>query len=276
MNTIDQNINLDSHSKESDQKIRTIMLKTVPTDGESIGNKALLQGIVASLKKEIPEYNLHPDDFWKIRNQLIEEGILAKARGKGGSVFRLHSLTKKNLPALKVKESDLYKSFFNYIESTWVKLNDIKHFVSEMTACQGKRKTGGKWTRPDIALVAVNTYAYIPGKTIDLITFELKTHANYGIESVFEAAAHSQFAHKSYLAISLPDGIPNTDEFDRIEKECKRFGIGLLIFDDINDLESTEIRIEADRKSPDPNDTNGFITSQFQKDNQHKILEILK
>lgn len=148
--------------------------------------------------------------------------------------------------------------------------------MPEITASQGKRHTGGKWTRPDIALVSVKTYAYIPGKTIDLITFELKTHTNYGIESVFEAAAHSQFAHRSYLVIYLPEGRPNTEEFDRIEKECKRFGVGLLIFENIKDLESTEILIEADRKSPDPYDTNGFIASQFKKDSQHRILEILK
>ena len=52
---------------------------------------------------------------------------------------------------------------------------------------------------------------------------------------VFEAAAHTAFAHRSYVA--FPDPKPGATEkiddplFDRIFDECERFGIGLILFE---------------------------------------------
>ena len=69
------------------------------------------------------------------------------------------------------------------------------------------------WTQPDLSLVAIHTFTYIPGKTIELITFEVKRAEDFKIEGVFETAANSRATHRSYLMIHTPNGKPDTDKF---------------------------------------------------------------
>lgn len=90
MENCEQNNNFEPLTQEIEQMVRRVLLQCVPEDGEFIGNKTLLLSVSGAIKKEKPSYKLHPDDFWKIRNKLIEEAILSKAKGKGGSVFRLN------------------------------------------------------------------------------------------------------------------------------------------------------------------------------------------
>lgn len=58
------------------------LLALVPVDGSSIGNQSLLE----RLKGQLPELN--EDAFWAARDALIEQGVLVKGRGRGGSVLR--------------------------------------------------------------------------------------------------------------------------------------------------------------------------------------------
>ena len=119
-------------------------------------------------------------------------------------------------------------------------------------------------------------YAFIPVKIIDVITFEIKPSYDYGIASVFETASQSVFAHKSFLAIHLPDGRPDSEEFSRIEKHCDTFGIGLIVFEDPNTWETYETIIDPKRKDPDPSEVNLFIKRQISPNNQNELLEMLK
>ena len=124
------------------------------------------------------------------------------------------------------------------IEEWWTKNYIYDNYLIELTANQGKRKTGGKWTRPDLTLISVKSYQYVIGRIMDVITFEIKPSDNYGIESVFETASQSVFAHKSYLCIHTPLGKPQIPDFERIEMQCENFGIGLLIFEHPHSSES--------------------------------------
>lgn len=157
----------------------------------------------------------------------------------------------------------------------WVKDNQIKDFVIENTS-KGKKRTPGKWTRPDVTLVAVKAYAFTPQKILEVITFEIKRASVYDVSGVFETAAHSVFAHKSFLAVESLDEFKDSEEFDRLELLCKRFGIGLLLFTDVNDWETYEEVVDAERKIPDPYDINSFISTHFGKEKQNRILEMLR
>jgi len=55
-----------------------ILLKNVPEDGRTIGNYRLLRNL-----------GWTEDRYWKAREKLIDSGIIATGRGKGGSVYRL-------------------------------------------------------------------------------------------------------------------------------------------------------------------------------------------
>jgi hypothetical protein len=153
---------------EEKKQLADLMLNLVPEAGKTIGNKSLRASFLKKTK-------VSEDDYWDIRNQLVEEGILTKGRGRGGAVFRTPPLdtasesSEASIPAqipaqVAETEKELYKPFYRTISSYWVKENDIKEFVIEETAQQGRRSTGGRWTRPDVTLISVGNYPFIPGK----------------------------------------------------------------------------------------------------------------
>lgn len=63
-------------------ELEQALLAAVPADGSSIGNQSLLE----CLKGQFPDLN--EDAFWAARDGLIEQGVLQKGRGRGGSVLR--------------------------------------------------------------------------------------------------------------------------------------------------------------------------------------------
>ena len=66
----------------SDTHLRKAILGLVPADGSTMGNGKLHQKLSDQLG-EVAE-----EDFWRVRETLIQEGILCKGKGRGGSVFR--------------------------------------------------------------------------------------------------------------------------------------------------------------------------------------------
>lgn len=245
--------------------IEKLILEIVPSTGKSVGNKFLLTELKKTFK------NLDDDTFWRVRNSLLESGKLGKGRGKGGSVYNIIQVSTLPKPETekdkkkRILENELYEPFHKVIKDFWVKENEIDDYLSEVTANQGKKKTGGKWTRPDISLISIKTYQYLIGRIMDVITFEIKPEDNYGIESVFETASQSVFAHKSYLCIHLPKGKPETEEFEKIQRQCENFGVGLIVFEKPEDWETYETIIEPRRKNPDPYEVNLFITQQLKE-----------
>jgi hypothetical protein len=248
----------------------------VPKDGTPIGNVTLFQKFRDTAANKL-KVKIADEDYWAVRNDLIAQGQIEKGRGRGGSVYRVEAVAARSEATKKIRESDLYPMVKQYIETLWVKDNGISQFVLEKTASQGKKKTGGRWTRPDFALVALKSFLYIPsGKVLELITFEVKPENDYRIEGVFETAAHSRFSHKSYLVIHTLDENPTTEDFQRVKRECERFGLGLITFTDGADPSTYETVQEAERRTPDPADVDGFISSQMSRANQTLILGMVK
>ena len=81
---------------------------------------------------------------------------------------------------------------------------------------------------------------------------------------------HSAYANKSYLAIHTPTELPATDQ-ERLERECSRFGIGLMTFDDPTNWETYEVLIEPAFQTPDPELTDAFISIQLADENKDKL-----
>ncbi len=165
----------------------------VPLDGSAIGNKALRQGLSWDEAK-----------YWSVRDPLIEQGLLGLGKGKGGSVRRKIENVKPALAAeTSVKaggnqeaaeptlgESHYYAKVKQVLEEKWSKDLKLEEFFVEVTAQQGRRDTGGTWTRPDVVVVSVSTYQNVPGKFVDLTTFEVKLATKCDVTAVYEALAH--------------------------------------------------------------------------------------
>lgn len=259
-------------TREEIEKYKTILLDIVPKDGITIGNKAARTELKNRIQKDYKQ-GIEDKDYWDIRDALLAmtPSPIGVRRGGGGAIYLLSPTTQQKtaLPDTKYKkESDLYEPVLQYIRNWWVKDYRIERYVNEITAHKGNKDTGGKWTRPDITLFAVRQYPFIPGKTIELISFEIKPKDTFDIQGVFETASHSVFAHRSYLMIHMtkdPDS-DNSDVLDRISRECERFGIGFITFTDPKDWDTYKNRQEAEHKNPDPDQLCDCMQALLSKD----------
>jgi hypothetical protein len=260
-------------SQADSEKKKQDLLKLVPEDASRVGNGALIK------RSRLPK-----EDYWTLRNQLIDEGKLGVGRGRGGSVYRVRlemenggvaSATKHAMTG-RGAETKIYPQFERWLRDFWVKDENLTWDCVEKTAQAGRKPTGGPWTRPDFAVVCIRSYKF-QQKTLEVVSFEVKPNVQEGLHGVFEAAAHSVFAHRSYLAIQVV-GVSDTEskEYERIEKECVRFGIGLITFTDAAEDDTYEIKVDADLKSPLPDEVENFITIQIKAENQESLLRQLR
>lgn len=65
------------------KKLRELLLELVPADGSSIGNTRLREAIGAAVARDVDA-----SEYSAVRDALIEEGILVRGQGRGGSVRR--------------------------------------------------------------------------------------------------------------------------------------------------------------------------------------------
>jgi len=142
----------------------------------------------------------------------------------------------------------------------------FRSHVVEVTARQGRRDTGGTWTRPDIVVAALRVFPHVPGKFFDLVTFELKASNAISVTAVFEALAHRRAATQAYVWLHLPAGVERDDTsalLERINEEARRQGVGLIIGSDPADYSSWDVQLRAVRVEPDPEFLNEFIAQQL-------------
>jgi hypothetical protein len=261
-------------TEKTQKQASKLLLSLIPKSGKPIGNSRLRKHFLDQSHKRLHE-RFGEEVYWKIRNDLIEIGQLERGRGKGGSIRLVAAASKRRRRVTYRRESDLYKSFHQTVQTEWVQEYGIDYFVSEISAHKGRQQTGGKWTRPDVLLVSVGSYTYIPGKSLEVITFEVKPEDAYSVEGVYETASHSAFANKSYLALHMPEEQEQPDFLERLEKEAVRFGVGLVTFGDPANWDSFDIRVEAQHKIPSPRDVNEFL-SRMKDDPKKKLSELLK
>jgi hypothetical protein len=174
-------------------------------------------------------------------------------------------------PAKVAAEAALYEPFKKCIQEGYVPDNDLRPWICEITAFQGRRNTGGIWTRPDITLISMQTFAFVPTKQFDVVTFEIKSSIETAMEGVYESAAHSAFANYSYLALPDSDTYESNPLFDRITDECERLGLGLLLFKEVTDWDTYNFEIAAKRNTPDSRNVNDFIKTQISEKSREEI-----
>jgi hypothetical protein len=209
-----------------------ILLGKVPEDGRAIGNGKLRKILGWDASKYVD-----------VKKSLISnKGVLQPGRGRGGSVSRVSGLQLQSGHSditckTKRKEKDVYPLFKQAVEA-WAKDQEWTDYFVEHKPDQGKKNTGGMWTRPDLVVVGHKKYEYTPGVVRDIETFEVKL-ADFSIQAVFETAAHSRCATKSYLAIfrNANEDIDDT-LLARTESECQRLQIGLLLFGESADSDA--------------------------------------
>ncbi|MEZ5231294.1 MAG: hypothetical protein R2755_23520 [Acidimicrobiales bacterium] len=140
-------------------------------------------------------------------------------------------------------------------------------FRIENTARGGSAPTGGKWTRPDISLLSVETHPWFPD--VNLMTFEVKLGTQLRVDAVHEALAHRAKANAAWIVTDARCTIDET-RFDRIIREARTHGIGVVVIDALarNGEVAEEdthyhVHAEAAAHKPEPETINDFLEQQF-------------
>lgn len=242
---------------------------------------ALLRGSESALGNFtlMHELRCNPETYWKVRDMLLDEGVIIKWKGRGGSVKLADRIDevpakeeKKQIIEPK-KERHLYDSVLKVLREEWAHEQKLDDVVIEVTAHQGAKDTGGRWTRPDVIAVSVSSYPFVPGKFIDVTTFEVKLAQELDITAAYEALAHRRYGTRSILLVYVGEQKKDlARRLDIIIEECSKHGIGLIVAEDIDDYSTWDTRLQPDRIMPDPQRLNELIAGQLKNQkNKDKI-----
>jgi hypothetical protein len=251
------------------------LLRRVPADGTSVGNGRLRR-----------ELEWREGKYWKVRDSLVEKGYLALGFGRGGSVYRVAEDDAEDdaedadaedvseevaPPGHDRAEERLYAPVLQMLQSNWQQLfpgfpAPTRLWV-DSSPRQGRRMTGGRWSRPDLSAVTLNKYRYIPGPHLEVFSFEVKPRGQFNILGLYEALGHSRRANFAYVLFHIvPDAEmrPSQREehlrlLEEILREAARQRVGVATFEDPNAADTWTVHAVPGRHAPEPRLLNEFI-----------------
>jgi hypothetical protein len=220
-------------------------------------------------------------EYWRIREKALAAGAIVRGRGRGGSVRLVETAkpgaaavapTQISKDASPAKESDLYEPCLQTLQSKWSEERGLQDCHVEITAWQGRRPTGGEWTRPDIVALSMRTFTHWPGRYFDVWTFEIKPEWEFSVTGVFEAAAHARASTNAYAMFHVPTLSDKAEEtLDRCVAEAQRFGVGLVVLGSPKDFSTWDFKVDPVRREPDPALLEQFIASQMSEKAKSKL-----
>jgi hypothetical protein len=195
--------------------------------------------------------NLTDARYEEIRQELIKEELIFKVKGRGGGIQLTEEGYKK--PSLPTAESSapdeksLYEPFIKILQS-----ESRENEEPAITINTSALRKSGKWTNPDVTKVAIKSFPILRKHQIQIITYELKRWGKWNIESVFEAASQSRFAHEAYVVLewAKEEEVVGLDEIMAV---CGRFGVGLLTLHPYYRSYRYQVQLEAKKHTP-PNE----------------------
>ncbi len=178
------------------------------------------------------------------------------------------------------RERDLYGPLEGYLHEGFFIHQKLRHgdlkIVTAITA-QVPAPAGGTWTQPDLAAVGISRSKFATSAELRLFSFEVKTYGGCDLKAVHEALAHTRFVNFSYLVWNRPKCVCADREFYMtIEGNCRAYGVGLITIHDPGNLNSIEIRLDAQRKIIAADEMDEFIATRFDVHNQARIIETLQ
>ena len=132
----------------------------------------------------------------------------------------------------------------------------------------------GYWRRPDLTLVGGMTLPFLPGKFLDVVTFEVKLWSNQSqrLSALYEAVAHRRRATHSYVLYFLPYGDQMKEEDSAaIMREAIRTGVGVYVARQEDDIETWSELVEPVRHAPDPRALHDFVLTLTNRDAKFRL-----
>lgn len=259
------------------------LLGLVPAKGGTIGNGEARKRLQWS-----------ESDYWSVRDSLVDKALVLRGQGRGGTLRRVTPVAETATVTVTVaadqagqaatveqaiqREQELYEPMAAVLRDDWAKDRRAKLLAVENVARQGRRATGGTWSRPDLVTVEVKTYAYVPGKFLEIITFEVKPVDAINVQAVYEALAHRRSATHAYVLIHvpLPAAAGVQESIADVRTVARSHGIGLITAGRPADYATWEELEEAERHEPNPDRLDQFVSTQLSDHTKERIALALR
>lgn len=167
-----------------------------------------------------------------------------------------------------------YGPLVDTLRGSWSRETRSNSIVVEDTSDQGRCPTGGRWTRPDIvAIINLKEYDYLPGKYIEVVSFEVKPADQINVTAVYEALAHRRSATHAYVLLHIPQVRRDSlaDDLLSVRSVAAEHGVGVITFGEQDNYDTWSILEVALRVETTPERLNDFIETQLSSDSKRKI-----
>jgi hypothetical protein len=225
--------------------------------------------------------------YWPVRNRLKDSGrVQIRRGGPGGATFIPPASTA--VPEASVAggpeadapprtENDLYDPMLGVLEKSWVKDEEYDSYIVRKTAWGGRRDIGGRWTRPDLCIVAIRKFKFLRDPVFDVISFEVKPEWSISVQGVFEALSHKQSSTRAYVIYHVSDkDFDELPEADRITALAEQHGIGVILAGTPCKFETWTEKVRARRSPPDPEYLNEFLQLVFPESDHGEIIKLAR
>ena len=193
-------------------------------------------------------------EFERCRQTLLEHGLIATVQG--GGMYRIDREDGH--------EASYYEPIRREIELYWAEQPRREYhlrqrFLRVLDTHHRGRGRDGRWARPDLTLIGGKVLPYLPGKFLDVITFEVKL--GMPVEGLYEALAHRRRANFAYVVCVYPEhwGPPDPTEQATIVAEATRQGIGVILVRQEDDFGLWSELVDPVRHETDPQHLHDFL-----------------
>ena len=195
--------------------------------------------------------------------------LLHRTRGRDGPVRRVPWESTES----RWKEHELYSPLAGALVTSvptkmgtrGAELVEGEWFHVEVNRSLGGRSTG-RWSRPDLTMVALRRYEYLPGPYVEVVPIEVKGPEldEVNVEGVYQTLALLKAGTRAYAAFHL--GYEESkwrEPFEIVQHEGEKVGVGIIGIRDPREPLTWIIEPKAPRREPDPSELNAFIHEQL-------------
>jgi hypothetical protein len=132
----------------------------------------------------------------------------------------------------------------------------------------------GPFSRPDFVGVTMHRLRYQATSIVELHAFQVKRYRpdiKHALTGALEAAYYQKWAHYSYLVMHYPSEEREKASYHDVVNECTKSGVGLIVFDDADHMDSFHMYLRPVVSNPYPPNTERFIANRVTEGGRLKI-----
>jgi hypothetical protein len=252
------------------------ILALLPEDGTPVIHRIMRTMLARRLERRI-----EGDLYFEAIEQLAKTGTIARARGRGGSIFLTSAAHEAATSSPSVEESwseaRLMAPLKLYLEAQFGQSLDLAPGSTCIVAdTSTKGPKSGQWVRPDFLFISVMRFLLVPGCQVDVHSFELKAEAGGTVQAVHEALAQTRFTNFGHLVWHVPLGSKAEAKLPEIENQCEIHGIGLILIRNPSDYGTWEILLDPKPKPTNPSTIDAFLLSRLTSIHQEQLRKAVR